>query len=147
MLASKAVEILIMRKEQKMAVKTPPEGYHTITPYLTVREVEPLAAFVKQVFGAQERFRGTGSAGGLHVELTLGDSMLMIGGGSNVEKPDTAMIHLYLEHVDTIYKRAIEAGASSISEPTDRPYGDRVAGVKDPFGNTWYIATHIADVL
>ena len=77
-----------------MAMKTPPEGYHTITPYLTLREVEALVEFVKGVFGAKERYRGRGDAGGLHVELTLGDSMLMIGGGPNLEEPMTAMLHV-----------------------------------------------------
>ncbi|SRR5579884_817636 len=124
-----------------MAVKIPPEGYHTITPYLTLREVESLVAFVKRVFGAEERYSGKGGSGGMHVELTLGDSMLMIGGGPNLKEEMTAMLHVYVEDVDAIYQRAIEAGASSIMQPTLRSHGDRMAGVKDPFGNEWYIAT------
>jgi PhnB protein len=133
-------------EENIMTMKTPPEGYHTLTPYLTLREVESLVEFVKRVFGAEERSRGSGNAGDLHVELTLGDSMLMIGGGPNLEETMTAMLHVYVEDVDAIYQRAIEAGASSLMQPTVRSYGDRMAGVKDPFGNEWYIATHIADV-
>jgi len=129
-----------------MAMKPPLEGYHTITPYLTLREVEALVAFVKGVFGAQERYRGRGDAGGLHVELTLGDSMLMIGGGPNLEEPMTAMLHVYVEDVDAVYQRAIEAGASVLLQPTVRSHGDRMAGVKDPFGNEWYLATPIANV-
>jgi PhnB protein len=133
-------------EEDMMTMKPPPEGYHTVTPYLTLREVESLVAFVKHVFGAQERYRGIGDAGGLHVELTLGDSILMIGGGPNLEETMTAMLHVYVEEVDAIYQRAIEAGASSLMPPTARSHGDRMAGVKDPFGNEWYIATHSADV-
>lgn len=133
-------------KEDCMATKTPPEGYHTITPYLTLQEVEPLVEFVKRVFGASERFRGNGGAGGLHVELTLGDSMLMIGGGPNLKEAMTAMLHVYVEDVDAIYQRAIEAGASSLMQPTVRSHGDRMAGVKDPFGNEWYVAMSVADV-
>ena len=129
-----------------MARKIPPEGYHTITPYLTVREVDSLVTFVKHVFGASERYRGTGDAGGLHVELTLGDSMLMIGGGPNLEETMTAMLHVYVEDTDATYQRAIESGASSLMPPTSRSHGDRMAGVKDSFGNEWYIATPIADV-
>ncbi len=115
-------------------MKTPPEGYHTITPYLTLREVEALVEFVKGVFGAKERSRGRGDAGGLHVELTLGDSMLMIGGGPTLEEPMTAMLHVYVEDVDAVYQRAIEARASVLMQPTVRSHGDRMAGVKDPFG-------------
>lgn len=129
-----------------MAMKTPPEGYHTITPYLTLREVEALVAFVKGVFGAKERYRGRGDTGGLHVELTVGDSMLMIGGGPNLEEPMIAMLHVYVEDGDTVYQRAIASGASVLMQPTVRSHGDRMAGVKDPFGNQWYIATPIANV-
>lgn len=129
-----------------MTMNPLPEGYHTITPYLTLREVEALVAFVQHVFGAKERYRGSGDAGGLHVELTLGDSMLMIGGGPSLEEAMTAMLHVYVEDVDAIYQRAIEAGASSLMQPTVRSHGDRMAGVKDPFGNEWYIAAHVADI-
>lgn len=129
-----------------MAMKTPPEGYHTITPYLTLREVEALVTFAKGVFGAKERYRGRGDTGGLHVELTVGDSMLMIGGGPNLEEPMIAMLHVYVEDVDTVYQRAIASGASVLMQPTVRSHGDRMAGVKDPFGNQWYIATPIANV-
>lgn len=137
---------VLQEKENIMAMKIPPEGYHTITPYLTLREVEGLVAFVKEVFGAKERLRGTGDAGGLHIELTLGDSMLMIGGGPNLEEPMAAMLHVYVEDVDAAYQRAIEAGASVLMAPMARSQGDRMAGVKDPFGNEWYIATPIANV-
>jgi PhnB protein len=130
-----------------MAVKAIREGFHTVTPYLIVHEAENLVDFVKQVFGATELFRGIGSAGGLHAEVRIGDSMLMIGGGGAWKgEPAPANLYLYLNEVDTVYQRALQAGADSISEPADQPYGDRVAGVKDPYGNVWYIATHIQDV-
>lgn len=129
-----------------MTVKTPPAGYHTIAPYLTVREAEQLIEFVKQTFGAEVRLHGIGSAGGLHAELMLGDSMIMIGGGPDIEVPKLAAIHVYVDDADMVYKRAIEAGATSLSEPTDKPYGDRMATVKDLCGNIWYIAARIADV-
>ena len=127
-------------------VKPIPEGYHTVTPYLVVQEAAQLIDFVKQVFGATETFRGTGSAGGIHAEVRIGDSMVMIGGGGAWSgEPSPAMLYLYMDDADSIYQRALQAGATSITEPADQPYGDRLAGVKDPFGNVWYIATHIED--
>ena len=130
-----------------MAVKPIREGFHTVTPYLMVREAAQLIDFVKEAFAATELYRGTGSAGGIHAEVRIGDSMVMIGGaGTWTGEPMPAAIYLYMNDVDAVYKRALQAGAASLSEPTDQPYGDRIAGVKDSFGNTWYIATHIEDV-
>lgn len=116
-------------------------GYHTITPYLTVKGAEQLVEFVKQVFGGVEVFRATGSAGGLHAEVTIGESKLMIGGYETVEEIPTAL-HLYVPDADEVYRRALAAGATSLEEPVDQFYGDREAGVKDPSGNAWWIATH-----
>ena len=130
-----------------MAVKAIREGFHTVTPYLMVREAAKLIDFVKEAFAATELFRGTGSAGGIHAEVRIGDSMVMIGGaGTWNGEPMPAAIYLYMDDVDAVYKRALQAGAASLSEPADQPYGDRLAGVKDSFGNVWYIATHLEDV-
>ncbi|HLZ58555.1 MAG TPA: VOC family protein [Ktedonosporobacter sp.] len=123
-----------------------PAGYRTITPYLMVPGAIELIEFVKQAFGAVENYRGIGSEGGLHAEIRIGDSMLMIGGGAGMRDPMPAALYLYMEDVDAVYQRALQAGATSLSAPEDQPYGDRNAGVKDPFGNIWYIATHIKDV-
>lgn len=116
------------------------EGFHTVTPYLTVERAPELVDFLKDAFGATEIFRTTGSAGGMHAEVKVGDSMLMIGGGPGIPESPGA-IHLYLPEVDAVYKRALQAGATSIMEPADQPYGERSAGVEDPTGNRWYIAT------
>jgi len=116
-------------------------GPQTITPYLTVKRAEDLVEFVKQVFGGIEVLRTTGSAGGLHAEVLIGESKLMIGGYATVEEKPTAL-HLYVPDADAVYKRALEAGATSLEEPVDQFYGDREAGVKDPTGNVWWIATH-----
>jgi PhnB protein len=130
-----------------MTVNPVREGFHTITPYLIVQEAAQLIDFVKQAFAATELFRGTGSAGGIHAEVRIGDSMLMIGGGGAWSgEPMPATIYLYIDDVDSVYARAIQAGATSITEPGDRPYGDRLGGVKDRFGNVWYISTHNQDV-
>lgn len=127
-------------KEQKPAQHIR-AGYDSITPYLTVERAEDLVEFVKQAFGAVEVFRTTGSAGGMHAEVTVGDSRLMIGGMPGVTEIPTAL-HLYVPDADAVYQRAMEAGATSLEEPVDQFYGDREAGVKDPTGNVWWIATH-----
>jgi PhnB protein len=121
--------------------KNQPADYHTVTPYLTVKRAGQLVEFVKQAFGGVEVFRTTGSAGGMHAEVTIGDSKLMIGGYETVEEIPTAL-HVYVPDADAAYQRALDAGAVSLEEPVDQFYGDREAGVKDPTGNIWWIATH-----
>ncbi len=118
------------------------EGFHTVTPYITAHEAPELLNFVKQAFGAEELFRGTGSAGGMHAEVRIDDSMIMIGGGGAWRgTPMPTAIHLYVPDADAVYQRALELGATSTGEPMDQPYGERSAGVKDRAGNQWYIAT------
>lgn len=116
------------------------EGFHTVTPYLTVQQPSELLEFLKQSFLATELGRTTGSAGGMHAEVRIGDSMLMVGGGVGLKQMPTA-IHLYVPDVDEAYQRAVNAGATSLFEPADQPYGERSGAVQDPFGNRWYIAT------
>ena len=123
------------------------EGFSTVTPYLTVVEVERLITFAKEVFDAVETLRSTGSAGGFHVELRIGDSMLMCGGGGTFQGPNKlAALHVYVPDTDAVYQRALEAGAESIAQPEDKPYFERNAAVKDPTGIVWYIATKHAGV-
>ncbi len=116
--------------------------HQSVTLYLTVRRAPELLDFVKKAFGAVEILRGTGSAGGMHAEVRIGSSKVMIGGYAALRAEQPAILHLYVPDADAVYRRAIEAGASSTQAPVDQPYGDREAGVKDPFGNQWYIATH-----
>ena len=129
----------------KNAVNPVPEGFHTVTPYLMVPDVDGLVEFMDRAFGATEVFRARGAKGGTHVEVRVGDSMVMIGGLQDMES-QPATIFLYLDGVDEVYNRALEAGATSIEEPADRPEGDRRAGVADSFGNSCFIATRIEDV-
>ncbi|MGF1471462.1 MAG: VOC family protein [Rubrobacteraceae bacterium] len=129
----------------KGGIEPIPEGFHTVTPYLLVPNADGLVRFMSAAFGAVEIFRASGAGGGVHVEVRIGDSMVMIGGLPNTE-PQPAAIFLYVENVDEVYDRALEAGATSIEAPADRPEGDRRAGVTDPFGNSWFIATRIEDV-
>jgi uncharacterized glyoxalase superfamily protein PhnB len=122
------------------------KGYHTITPYLVAQDAPVLIDFITRAFEGEELFRTTGSAGGVHAEVRVGDSMLMIGGGSpkHTWRGDSmpTSLHLYVKDADTVYKRALDAGATSVEAPIDQPYGDREAGVKDAAGNFWWIATH-----
>jgi len=115
----------------------------SVTAYLAVRPAVELLEFVKQAFGAQELIRTTGSGGGLHAEVRIGDSKLMIGGGDAWGgTPTPSGLHLYVPDSDLVYGRALSAGAESLYAPVDQPYGDREAGVRDLAGNHWYIATH-----
>ena len=117
------------------------EGFHTVNPYLTVKPVVELIDFVKEAFGAVESFRATGSAGGLHCEVTIGDSRFAIGGGPAIE-PRPASIHLYVPDVDDVYARAVAAGATSLFEPMEQ-YGERFSAIRDLGGNEWYIARRL----
>jgi PhnB protein len=130
---------------RKPAVNPIPRGFRMVTPYLVAENGPALLEFAKQAFAAEETFSAMGAAGGLHAEVRIGDSMLMMGGGVAGKpfnaKPHTAALHIYVHDIDAVYKKALQAGASSISEPQDHEYGERGAGVKDLFGNHWYIAT------
>lgn len=131
-----------------MAVKPIPEGYRTVTPYLVVDGADRLIAFLKDAFGAEERFRMPTPDGKIgHAEVRIGDSVVMMGDASAGEMdPMPAMIHLYVEDVDASYRSALDAGASTVREVADQFYGDRSGGVKDPVGNVWWLATHVEDV-
>jgi PhnB protein len=120
------------------------EDYPGLTPYLTSRKAAELIEFVKAAFGATERYRGTGATGGVHAEVRIGDSKIMIGGSPAMMPADEHLtaLHLYVADADATYRQALKAGAVSAHEPVDQDYGDREAGVKDPAGNPWYIATH-----
>lgn len=126
-------------------VKPVPDGHPTVCPYIVVSGVATLIDFAKQVFDAAEVYVSKRPDGSVqHAELKIGDSIVMM--GESQDKKFPAMLHLYMEDVDAIYGRAIQAGAKSLREPADQPYGDRTGGVEDAFGNQWWIATHIEDV-
>ena len=131
---------------KKSAVDPVPHGFRTVTPYLISADGPALMEFAKEAFGAEETFRTVGSAGGLHGEVRIGDSMLMMGGSIPGREfratPNTHALHIYVEDADAVCKKALAAGATLIDEPRDQEYGERSASVKDPAGNYWYIATH-----
>jgi PhnB protein len=133
--------------KKKPAVDPIPKGYSTLTTYLVAQDVDGLINFMTKTFGAEETFRsGPGSEGGVHCEVKVGDSMLMVGGGAVGMKwrgtPLPSAFHIYVPDCDATYARALEAGATSITEPADQDYGERTATVKDAAGNFWYVATY-----
>jgi uncharacterized glyoxalase superfamily protein PhnB len=120
------------------------DNYPSLTPYLTSQRAAELVDFVKAAFSAKELYRGTGSAGGLHAEVVIGNATLMIGGGPSLPASQERRtgLHLYVPDADATYRQAVAAGATSRREPVDQEYGDREASVIDLAGNPWYIATH-----
>ncbi len=127
------------------AVETTP-GFHTITPYLRVVDIDALLAFASKTFGARELHRAPTSLGGVHCTIGIADSMLMFTGGAAAEGQELpAVLHVYVPDVDRVYQRALEAGAAAVSPPADQAYGERNAGVKDSTGNLWYMAKRAAE--
>jgi PhnB protein len=117
------------------------EGFRTITPYIVVPDGAKLIEFMKHTFKAEELYHVT-SPGGFHAEVRIGDSILMIGGGDAIRgRERIGAFHVYVPDCDAACRRAVEAGATSMGEPADRPYGERAGFVKDFAGNYWYIAT------
>ncbi len=130
-----------------MAVKPIPDGYHSVTPYLIVDGAAKLIDFAKEAFGAEEMFRMPGESGAIgHAEMRIGDSVVMLADPNPDFPPRPANLLLYVADCDAAYRKALAAGGSSDREPADQFYGDRSAGVKDAFGNLWWLHTHIEDV-
>ena len=138
-----------------MPVKPVPEGYHTVTPYLTVRDAARAIEFYKQAFGAKEKGTMKGPDGKvMHASLRIGDSMLML----NDEFPDygtlsplstggsAVTIHIYTDNVDAAFNRAVSAGAQVKMPLADQFWGDRYGVVADPFGHKWSLGAHIKDM-
>lgn len=137
-----------------LQVKPIPDGYHSVQPYLILSDAAAAIDFYTKAFDAKERFRMEHEGRISHAEIELGDSCIMmadehpaIGAYSPQHYGGSAIsLMIYVPNCDAVYKQALAAGATSEREPTDQFYGDRMAGVIDPFGYRWYIATHIRDV-
>ncbi len=128
-----------------MAVKPISDGYATVTPFLNVKGTAQLLDFLKNALGAKEVMRMPGPGGiVVHAEVNIGNSRLMLSEAMQTAASSSSF-YLYVKDVDAQYKQALAAGAVSQSEPTDQFWGDRMASVKDSFGNTWSIATHKED--
>jgi PhnB protein len=129
------------------AVQPIPEGYHTVTPWICSRDTAKLLDFMKQAFGAEELGRVYNEDGTIgHAEAKIGDSIVM-GFDAKEEWPDTpCFLRLYVPDGDAVYQRALSAGATSVTEITSMFWGDRGSRVRDPFGNVWWITTHVENV-
>ncbi len=138
-----------------MAAQPVPEGYHTLIPYLCVDDAEAAIDFYGRAFGARERTRMQGPDGKIaHAELEIGDSVVMLSdpfpqfaAKSPKELGGTSVgIFMYVESVDDVFRKAVDAGADPLMQPEDQFWGDRFGSVTDPFGHSWQIATHVEDV-
>ncbi len=130
-----------------MAVSPIPEGFHTVTPYMIVADVDEFLEFLKAAFGATETERIPGQDGQTgHAEVLIGDSYVMMGRAQDQFPALPCMLYLYVPDTDATYAQALAAGAKSLQEPADMFYGDRNGIVQDPAGNTWCIATHQEDL-
>jgi uncharacterized glyoxalase superfamily protein PhnB len=124
-----------------------PEGLRTLTPYLALENSKRFIQFIKDAFGAQEKLVVPSPEGGVaHAKIAIGDSILEMSDARGPYRPMPCGIHLYVPDTDAVYEQALRAGAKSLMPPKDQPYGERSGGVIDPFGNQWFIATHIRDV-
>jgi PhnB protein len=143
----------------KTTVKPIPEGYHSITPYLSIKGAADAVAFYQRAFGAKELFRLDMPGGKVgHAELQIGDSRLMLA-DEMPDMPDaitrspqsvggntTVGLHIYVADVDAQFQRAIEAGGTVKRPVTTQFYGDRSGTLQDPFGHIWTLSTHVEDV-
>lgn len=123
------------------------QGAPTIQPYLHPLRAEPVFNFLKRAFGAEDLGRYADPQGVIHhMTIQIGDSHMEMGEAHGPYQPMNSMFYLYVPNVDAVYRTALAAGAKSLEEPADKPYGDRVGAVTDSFGNQWWIATHVKDV-
>jgi PhnB protein len=138
-----------------MPVKPIPDGYHSLTPYIAVKQAADAIEFYRRAFGAKERLRLVAPDGKVgHAELEIGDSVLMLAD----EHPDmefrspeafggaAVTLHLYVKDVDATFRKATEAGAKPVRAVQDQFYGDRTGSLRDPFGHVWHVATHKEDL-
>ena len=138
-----------------MGVKSIPDGYYSLTPYLVIKGAAEAIEFYKKAFGAAEILRMPGPGGRImHAEIKIGNSIMMLA-DENPERGylspatrggNTSSVMFYTDDVDATFKKAIAAGAKQVSAPEDMFWGDRMGNLTDPFGHSWAIATHKEDV-
>lgn len=131
-----------------------PQGYHSLTPYLIVKDAAKAIEFYKKAFGAEEKFRMDAPQGKIgHCELQIGDSRIMLadefpkmGSTAPTEGVNSFSLLLYVDKVDEIFQQAIDAGAKVVRPLANEFYGDRMGTLEDPFGHHWSLATHVENV-
>jgi uncharacterized glyoxalase superfamily protein PhnB len=133
-------------KDRSRRVDAVPAGYHTVTPWIIARGAAELIDFLKEAFRAKEQGRvelGDGTIG--HAELRIGDSVVMVF-DAKPEWPETpSFLRLYVSDADAVFERALVAGATAVTEVAEHSFGDRVGRVRDPWGNLWWIQSHVRD--
>lgn len=118
-----------------------PQGHGNVSPYLIVDSVEKELEFLQAVFGAKTQKQLHNTRGDIwHAEALIGDTIVMLERARKDSPAGQSMLYIWTDDVDTAYKRALQNGAASVQEPQDQFYGNREAGIKDPYGNTWWIA-------
>lgn len=134
----------MIEEREFMSQAYKPENYNTVSPYLIVDGADRTIEFLKIVFGAAELRRFTGASGKImHAEVRIDDTVVMFADGAEGWTPVPSHVHIYVNDVDTIYRRALEAGAISVQEPIKKDDEDKRGGVKDVGGTTWWIATKV----
>lgn len=138
-----------------MTVRSIPDGYHSVTPYLSIKNAAEAIEFYQRAFNATELFRLVAPGGVIgHAEIKIGDSVIMLAdpcetapfrspqslGGSSIG------LHVYVEDVDALFAQAVDVGAKVIKLVQDQFYGDRAGTLEDPFGHVWFLATHMEDI-
>jgi PhnB protein len=130
-------------------VSSVPKGFNTITPYLIVDGVDKFIEFVKTAFGGEATFVHRDEQNEnrvMHATVKIGDSIIMLGDTMPGMETQNAMLYLYVDDTDKLFNQAVKAKAKVVRELKDEFYGDRAGAVKDSWGNTWWIATHVEDV-
>ena len=135
------------KNQKSKSVKAIPEGMHTVTPFLVVDGANELIRFIEQSFdGKVTSIMKTKEGRVMHAGVQIGDSQIMVTDSTEKYSAGSTRLYLYVDDVDATYNNAIKAKGTSLREPTDEFYGDRSSGVKDAWGNEWWIATHVEDV-
>lgn len=135
------------KKPKSKSVKAIPEGMHTVTPFLVVDGANELMRFIEQSFdGKTTAIMKSKDDKVMHAMAQIGDSQIMFSDATENYPAGACRLYLYVDDVDATYQKAIAANGTSLREPTDEFYGDRSCGVRDRWGNEWWIATHIEDV-
>jgi len=137
----------MQKTSNSKSVRAVPEGFHTVTPYLIVDGAASLIEFIKNAFDGKVTFITLEeNKRVMHATVQIGNSIIMISDTMEGMSAQTAMLYLYLDNVDAVYKKAITAKGTAVQPPKDEFYGDRAGAVKDQWGNVWWIATHVEDV-
>lgn len=139
------------KKSGRKAVRSVPKGMQSVTPFLVVKNAMGLVRFIERAFDGKVTYMNKMDNDTImHATVQIGNSTIMLSdsmeGMEGAMESQPAMLYLYVEDIDATYRRAVDANARSIREPRDEFYGDRNAGVKDEWGNTWWVASKVENV-